>query len=63
MKTETIITQCSCCKQQYENWPGSTPCCGALAFVVEDDKVTSKTFLFTSINNGPIKPEVIEFKK
>ncbi len=30
--------ECAVCKTQYKNWVGSTPCCGSLAFVIENIK-------------------------
>jgi len=28
--------ECNVCGQRYLNWSGSTPCCGSLAFVMEE---------------------------
>ena len=30
--------ECTVCKTEYKNWAGSTPCCGALAIIVEPKK-------------------------
>ena len=51
--------ECNVCKTQLKNWIGSTPCCGSIAFMVEDGKVTEKISLFASLNGGKIKPTVI----
>jgi hypothetical protein len=37
--------ECNVCKQQLKNWTGSTPCCGSIAWVIEDGNVTNKTNL------------------
>ena len=44
-----FIVECNVCKLHYENWTGSTPCCGSIAYLVEDGKATTKISLFTSI--------------
>ena len=51
--------ECNVCKTQLKNWIGSTPCCGSIAFMVEDGKVTEKLSLFASLNGSKIKPIVI----
>jgi hypothetical protein len=49
--------QCNVCKQNLKNWVGSTPCCGSIAYLVNEDGSTSKDFiLYGSVNNEPIKP-------
>lgn len=58
-----FIVECNVCKQQYENWTGSTPCCGSIAFLVEYGKVTDNISLFASINGSPIKPTKIQLNK
>ncbi len=32
---ETFYVECSVCGHISENWAGSTPCCGVLAFVID----------------------------
>ena len=32
----TNISECDVCGQRYENWAGSTPCCGSLAFTLTE---------------------------
>jgi hypothetical protein len=35
-----FIVECNVCRQRYENWTGSTPCCGSIAYLVgESGKV------------------------
>lgn len=58
-----FIVECNVCEQQYKNWTGSTPCCGSIAYVVEDGKKTNKINLFASVNGGPINPKTIDIKK
>jgi len=31
-----FIIECHVCGSQYGNWVGSTPCCGALGYVIYD---------------------------
>lgn len=57
-----FIVQCGCCENRYHNWTGSTPCCGSIAYIVEDGKVTNKLALFASINGGDINTIIIEQK-
>jgi predicted ATP-dependent serine protease len=52
--------RCNVCGTQYLNWSGSTPCCGSIAYIVEDDIVTNKLSLFASTPNSTFKPAVIE---
>lgn len=46
MKQFTV--ECGVCEQRYENHVGSTPCCGALALIVENGKVTTKASIYVS---------------
>jgi len=55
--------ECNVCKQQLKNWTGSTPCCGSIAYMIEDGKSTTKINLFTSIGGEPIKPTEIDLGK
>lgn len=52
-----FYAQCRCCGQRYENWIGSTPCCGSVSFLVENDQVTSKALIYT--DKG--EPAVMDF--
>lgn len=38
--------ECNVCKHRLKNWVGSTPCCGSIAWVVEEDKVTDKIIMY-----------------
>ena len=50
MKEKDFTVECNVCKQHYVNWTGSTPCCGSLAFLVNEDGNTSKKIsLFSSV--------------
>jgi len=42
MKEEDFIVECNVCKQRLHNWIGSTPCCGSLAFLVDENGQTKK---------------------
>lgn len=53
--------ECKTCGNRYENWVGSTPCCGSIALLVENGKVTDKMALFASINGGNLEELVIDF--
>lgn len=57
MEKVEFTVQCNVCKQYYDNWVGSTPCCGSIAYLVEEDGTVGKDIsLFASINGGKIKP-------
>jgi predicted ATP-dependent serine protease len=51
--------ECNVCGMRYKNWSGSTPCCGSIAWIVENNKPTKKLSLFASIDGGPIKPTIV----
>lgn len=53
--------QCNVCKTEYKNWTGSTPCCGSIAWLVEEGKPTNKISIFTKVGDGPIAPMEVEF--
>ena len=62
MEKKDYWLQCNVCGTQYKNWVGSTPCCGSLAYLVDDKGIkTNSTILFTSVNGGNIKPTEIKF--
>jgi len=52
--------ECNVCKTRHKNWSGSTPCCGSIAYIIEDDKPTNKLSLFVSSKNNRIEPAVIK---
>ena len=60
-KEKDFIVECNVCKQRYINWTGSTPCCGSIAYIVEDDKTTGKISLFAS-DGAEIVPTIINTK-
>ena len=35
-KEKDVIVECDVCGQRYTNWAGSTPCCGSIAFVLNE---------------------------
>ena len=53
---------CSVCGTRYKNHVGSTECCGALAYVVEDGKVTDEATIFMGDKNG-IRPTTINIPR
>lgn len=62
-KSSDFWVECNVCKTRLKNWTGSTPCCGSIAYMVEDGKATTKINLFTSSCGEPIKPTVIDLGK
>lgn len=60
MKEEDFTVECNCCKQWYDNWIGSTPCCGSIASLVnkETGQVSGKSVFFSNL--GVVE---VEFKK
>lgn len=56
---DNFEAQCAICGTRYENHTGSTPCCGALAYVVEDGVVTDKATILT-LNKEGIKSTTIK---
>ena len=63
MSKKDFWVQCNECNQQFKNWTGSTPCCGSIAYMVEDDKPTNKVSLFASVNDSDITETVVTIKK
>ena len=57
---EEFTVECNVCKQRYNNWVGSTPCCGSIAYRVdrETGEVSDKFLLHSLI--GVVE---VEFKK
>lgn len=42
--------ECDVCKTQYKNWSGSTPCCGSIAYIINElGETTHNLSLYTSI--------------
>lgn len=51
-----FYTECGVCKQHLLNHVGSTPCCGSIAYRVNEDGTTSNKFMiFGSVNGGDIE--------
>jgi len=47
--TEDFTVECNVCKQHYDNWVGSTPCCGSIAYLVnKDGSVDKKIKLYSN---------------
>jgi len=46
-----FIVECNVCKTQYKNHAGSTPCCGSIAYLVEDGESTSTIKVWAKSNN------------
>lgn len=46
MGEKEFWVECNVCKHRLKNWVGSTPCCGSIAWVIEDGKVTDKVKLY-----------------
>lgn len=57
-----FTVKCNACGLTYENWTGSTPCCGSIAFLVEDGQVTKKISLFASLSGEPIAPVTVNLR-
>lgn len=56
--------ECNVCKSRLKNWSGSTPCCGSIAYVVDEDgEATKDMSLFASINGSDIEPVTITTKQ
>jgi hypothetical protein len=62
MENENITVECSVCGHHLINHAGSTPCCGALAYLVEDGKVTNDAVLF-SVVKDEIRPVKLNISK
>ena len=51
---QTFTVECNVCKQRYNNWTGSTPCCGSIAYLVEDGVASKKASLFSNMGKAVI---------
>ena len=47
---EDFIVECNVCKTQYKNHAGSTPCCGSIAYLVEDGELISTIKVWAKSN-------------
>ena len=60
---EEFTVECNVCGHRYLNWSGSTPCCGSIAFIVnENGEVGDVTSVFAKIDGGPVEPVKLTFK-
>lgn len=59
-KETDFTVECNCCKQWLDNWIGSTPCCGSIAYVVDEEtkEVSNKLLLHSAL--GVVE---IDFKR
>lgn len=49
-KKENFTVACNRCGQKYDNWIGSTPCCGSIAYRIDEDgKTTKEALLFSNM--------------
>jgi len=57
MEEVEFTVQCNVCSQQYNNWVGSTPCCGSIAYQVDKEtgEVSKNFFLFAQVGKEKIK--------
>lgn len=50
-----FTVECNVCGHWYENWVGSTPCCGSIAYLVQENgEVTKKVSLYSSVGVATI---------
>ncbi len=63
VKSRDFWVECNVCKTQLKNWTGSTPCCGSVAWLVENDKATKKISLFASTGGYPVEQTIINMEK
>lgn len=55
--------ECNVCNARYKNLAGSTPCCGALAYEVDENgNKTNRAVLHASINEGHIETIAVEIE-
>lgn len=60
---EDFIVEFNVCGHRYSNWSGSTPCCGSLAFIVEEGgEIGNVPSVFAKIDGGQIEPIELTFK-
>lgn len=52
MENKDFYVECNVCKQVLRNHVGSTPCCGSIAYLLdENDKLTYNVVLYGMIKN------------
>lgn len=60
-KIEDFVVECNVCKARLKNHFGSTPCCGSIAWMVDEQGNATKDFvLLGSAGPGPIQPLLIK---
>lgn len=58
MEEVGFTVECNCCKQWLDNWVGSTPCCGSVAYRLKKDdtgEVSKDFFMFAQIGGEKLK--------
>jgi hypothetical protein len=61
--TQEFEVECSICRTRYKNHVGSTECCGALAFLVKDDKVSDEATIYSATPGQGIVPTTLRISK
>jgi hypothetical protein len=56
--TKDFIVECNVCGQRYVNHVGSTPCCGSIAYLVDENGKREEAVVFGGVG-GKIEPIVI----
>lgn len=60
--TKEFWVECNVCKQQLKNWTGSTPCCGSLAYIIDENGgKTQKVSLYVAMGSEQLKATTIDF--
>lgn len=39
MMKRDFFVECNVCGSRLKNWSGSTPCCGSIAFIIDDAQI------------------------
>ena len=52
MENKDYTVECNVCKQHYQNWAGSTPCCGSIAYIVDEDGVATENIMLYTLTDG-----------
>ncbi len=60
MLEKPFVVECNVCKKQYDNWVGSTPCCGSIAYIIEDGIVTGKASMWGFVDEKPVQPLIVD---
>lgn len=54
-----FIVKCNVCGTRYYNWIGSTPCCGSIAYLVDNENEKTKDICLLASVDNEIKPIII----